>query len=146
MILRRARFNDLQHIQQLNIQNSTENFLLATFLSTLSSCSASFVAELDGSIVGYVETVVDVGERVAHIHSICVDGRYRRNGIGRMLVDATVRCARIQLGPGGSSVDLYVRRSNHGAVSLYSSVGFRATSSGPYYECDEPGYKMSMDL
>lgn len=148
MIFRRMKFRDLLNVQRLNIRNSSENFLLSTFLNTLStSYNTSFVAE-EGDVIGYVEAVADVEEGKGHIYSLCVDGPFRRCGIGGRLINLAIRSIKIELrGRRACEIDLHVRTSNRGAIELYKSLGFVVVESNiPYYESGGLAHRMSIKL
>lgn len=56
------------------------------------------------------------------IDDICVDGKYRKQGIGRKLVDFAVQFAQQK---GLSRIELNVYNDNHNAVRFYEHYGFR---------------------
>ncbi|ADM11646.1 N-terminal acyltransferase complex subunit Ard1 [Encephalitozoon intestinalis ATCC 50506] len=146
---RGMRFKDLLQVQQLNMRNSTENFLLGTFLSTLSaSYATSFVAELDGKIIGYSEAAVFRERKKGHIYSICVDGPFRGCGIGRRLIGLSIDAIRTEMKEKEiCEIDLYVRTSNTEAIGLYKSVGFVIREKDlSYYEGGAPAHRMSLYL
>ncbi|CAD25406.3 N-TERMINAL ACYLTRANSFERASE COMPLEX SUBUNIT ARD1 [Encephalitozoon cuniculi GB-M1] len=149
VVFRGMRFKDLLEVQHLNIRNSTENFLLGTFLSTLStSYGTSFVADLGGKIVGYSEAVAFADRGRGQIYSICVDGAFRRRGIGRRLINLSVESIRAELeGKEACEIDLHVRASNAEAIGLYKSVGFVVCEANiPYYEFGGLAHRMSLTL
>lgn len=77
------------------------------------------IAEWDGKVAGYciVYHAMDEGE----IARIAVDEKYRRQGIGRELLDYTCKCCREkQIG----RLLLDVRESNQGARAFYEGYGF----------------------
>lgn len=147
VVLRGMTFKDVPAVRRLNLANSTENFLMATFLRTLAaSYTTSFVAEAGGRVVGYVEAVACARGSKGHIYSICVDGPFRRRGIGSRLLARAVESIRAELGRQGS-VDLHVRVSNTGAIAMYRSAGFVVRQAGiPYYEGGELAHRMSLVL
>ncbi|AFM98414.1 N-acetyltransferase [Encephalitozoon hellem ATCC 50504] len=148
VVFRGMRFGDLLQVQKINFRNSTENFLLCTFLNSLSmSYTTSFVAELDGQIIGYSEAVFSKDKMKGHIYSICVDGPFRRCGIGRRLINLSIDAIRIESQGGRCEVDLHVRASNAEAISLYRSIGFEIREASiPYYKAGAAGHRMSLWL
>lgn len=77
------------------------------------------VAEADGKVAGYIG--VFVVYESGSISNIAVFPEYRRQGVGRLLLESACNVA--QEG-GAESLSLEVRPSNEGAISLYLSVGF----------------------
>lgn len=62
------------------------------------------------------------GEPSAHLEVLAVDGKYRKQGIGQALIDATESAAK---GMGAQSLTLHVFTNNIRARGLYSSAGFQ---------------------
>lgn len=81
--------------------------------------SRSFVASLDGHVVGYIVSWFLRGE--IHILNLAVAGEHQRRGIGRTLLkhvlDEADKAA-------GDLVTLEVRASNEAAKMLYIRMGF----------------------
>lgn len=81
----------------------------------------AYVAELEGSVVGFVFfRVFDGFPLGGYIRAIAVDERYRGRGIGRLLMDAAER-----------DIFMYRRNSfllvsgfNHRAMKFYRSLGY----------------------
>lgn len=78
-----------------------------------------FVAEADGRICGYANLRLIAGE--GEIERIAVDSRFRRQGIGRKLMEEMEESARRE---GAGALTLEVRESNRAARNLYESFGF----------------------
>jgi ribosomal protein S18 acetylase RimI-like enzyme len=141
---RRMRFRDLVEVQRLNARAISENLLLGTFIDTISaSYYTSFVAEAEGKIVGYIEA--RAGGREGTICSVCVDGRHRRQGIGRKLVALSLKAIEATMGSG--TIWLYVREENAAAIKLYESMGFSIVDrSIPYYEAGALAHRMCVHI
>lgn len=92
-----------------------------------------FVAEQGGEIVGYAG-VAFLGPRHAReveIHTIGVDPRAQRRGVGRALMQAVTAAADAQHAP----IYLEVRTDNEPAIALYTACGFvRQRVRKNYYE------------
>jgi ribosomal-protein-alanine N-acetyltransferase len=73
----------------------------------------------DDSVVGYGILSVAAGE--AHIMNISINPSCQRQGAGRKLLQHLIQHAR----PRAETLFLEVRPSNHGAITLYRSSGFR---------------------
>ncbi len=69
-----------------------------------------------------------------HMLNIATAPEYRRRGVARALVCATLDKAR---GQGCALATLEVRRNNQPAIQLYTSFGFRAVGIRPNYYADE---------
>lgn len=80
-----------------------------------------------------------------HVLNVAIDTTYRRQGIGRQVMEAVLATGRQQK---CSMATLEVRRSNAPAIALYTSLGFRAVGMRPSYYADnrEDAVIMIMDL
>ena len=173
--IRNAREEDIPSVMLVNLRSLPENYWYGFFLGILRRWNRFFfVAEVDGSIVGYAMSRVEwtsdpvlLGERneleegpvllswarkpfsreyrVLHLVSIAVLKEYRRRGIGSALLDATIREATAD--GGIVSVYLEVRVSNEPAIRLYRKFGFREVRRiRGYYRDGEDAYVMVRKL
>ena len=103
---------------------------------------ASLPASQTDYIVGYVATWYMTDE--AHITSIAVRESLRGNGLGELLLMASIEMA---LKHESRIVTLEVRVSNNVAQSLYSKYGFRQVGirKGYYSDNHEDAYIMTTD-
>jgi ribosomal-protein-alanine N-acetyltransferase len=106
-------------------------------------CARSFLAEINGKIVGYVLFWL-LPEEV-DIHNIAVHSDFRRHGIGQALLHRVLEQARDR---NSSRVTLEVRVSNTVAQRLYQSVGFdaRGVRKGYYSDDGEDALIMTLEL
>lgn len=106
-------------------------------------CARSFLAEVNGKIIGYVLFWL-LPEEV-DIHNIAVHADFRRQGIGQALLQRVLEQARKR---NSSRVTLEVRISNIVAQSLYQSVGFmvRGVRKGYYSDDGEDALVMTLEL
>jgi [ribosomal protein S18]-alanine N-acetyltransferase len=106
-------------------------------------CARSFLAEINGRIVGYVLFWL-LPEEV-DIHNIAVHSDFRRRGIGQALLQRVLEQARNR---NSARVTLEVRISNTVAQSLYQSVGFVAKGlrKGYYSDDGEDALMMTLEL
>jgi [ribosomal protein S18]-alanine N-acetyltransferase len=106
-------------------------------------CARSILAEVEGRIVGYVLFWFLVEE--VDIHNIAVHPDFRRQGIGRLLLEEVVAAARRQE---RLRVTLDVRFSNASAQNLYRSFGFvtRGLRKGYYSDNGEDALVMALEL
>ena len=106
-------------------------------------CARSFLAVLDGRIVGYVLFWLLPGE--VDVHNIAVHIDFRRRGFGRRLLEQVVSEAQKR---SSARVTLEVRRSNTAAQRLYESSGFKFTGirKGYYSDDGEDAFLMVLEL
>ena len=92
--------------------------------------SISILAEEDGGIAGFaiVELLPETKRRIGHIVTIDVDSGQRRQGVGRMLMDALLDSCREA---GAALVRLEVAVDNDGAIEFYGTLGFQETGRIP---------------
>ena len=106
-------------------------------------CARSILAEIDGTIVGYILFWLLPGE--IDVHNVAVQASFRRHGIARLLLMQVISEAR---GRCMDRVTLEVRQSNTPAQRLYESLGFVITGirRGYYSDDGEDALAMALDL
>jgi ribosomal protein S18 acetylase RimI-like enzyme len=88
------------------------------------------VAEQDGKVVGYTYSAVEGNDYMAlrgpagELYDIVVDPGYRKQGVGRMLLDATLDALKAR---GAPRVVLSTAEQNAAAQRLFDRAGFRRT-------------------
>ncbi len=88
------------------------------------------VAERDGEVLGYTYAGVEGPDYMSLrgpagvLYDIVVDPAYRRQGVGRMLVDATLDALKTR---GAPRVVLSTAEHNVAAQRLFDRAGFRRT-------------------
>ena len=88
-----------------------------------------WLVAIDGdTVLGYVGSQTVMGE--ADMMNLAVNSAYRRNGIGRCLVEELIRRLREN---NVYSLTLEVRISNEAAISLYKNLGFLQVGCRPNY-------------
>ncbi len=83
------------------------------------------IAELEGSVVGYLHLVdydVLYGEHLKNIMGIAVNPAYQRRGIGKSLLTAAENWAKKQ---GAAGIRLVSGESRTGAHAFYRSLGYQ---------------------
>jgi [ribosomal protein S18]-alanine N-acetyltransferase len=97
----------------------------------------------DGHVSGYL-CLWEVADEV-HITNVAVRPNARRRGIARTLLSSVLDNARARA---FKVVVLEVRPSNHHALTLYESFGFRVVGRrhGYYYDTGEDALVMEIDL
>jgi ribosomal protein S18 acetylase RimI-like enzyme len=95
------------------------------FFSVANPPEAHLVAELDGSLVGYVRlkppTPLPENAHVLHVSGIAVHPRARRRGVAAALLIAAESFARSS---GARKLSLRVLSTNESAMRLYARFGF----------------------
>jgi len=95
-------------------------------------CARSLLALAGEKPVGYV--IYWMLQHEIDIHNLAVRPAYRRQGIGRALLEAVLEEARRQ---GADRVTLEVRKSNEAAQRLYQALGFAAKGVRTAYYSDD---------
>ncbi|MBE6925500.1 MAG: ribosomal-protein-alanine N-acetyltransferase [Ruminococcaceae bacterium] len=116
-------------VAQLEIENFSLPWSENALQSELSNPLSLWLVALDeDKVVGYVGAQIVPDE--ADMMNLAVDGKYRRNGIGKALVQQLLK--RLQE-RSVRSLTLEVRVSNLPAVSLYEALGFKTVGRRPNY-------------
>jgi ribosomal protein S18 acetylase RimI-like enzyme len=98
------------------------------------------VAERDGEVIGYTYAGVEGNDYMSLrgpagvLHDIVVDPDQRGNGIGRMLLDATIEALKNR---GAPRVVLTTAEKNEEAQRLFDRAGFRRTMIEMTRELDD---------
>lgn len=94
---------------------------MANFVDSLNSRYQAWVLrDRDGTLLGYFLLMAIVDE--AHLLNVAVAGDRQGQGLGHLLLNQAVACAR---GLGMESVLLEVRPSNARALQIYQRYGFK---------------------
>ena len=152
--LRPFEEEDLVEVVEVNRICLPENYPPYFFLDIHTNYPKTFlVAEVENRLAGYVLCRIELGaselnkSKVAkkgHVVSIAVLPQYRRRGIGKSLMIASMKA---MLGYEASESYLEVRVSNQPAINLYEKLGFVIARKIPeYYNDGEAAYVMALDL
>jgi ribosomal-protein-alanine N-acetyltransferase len=123
--IRRATPADIAAIVAIEKESFIDPWEQAVFLEALTYYPTTyFVAECDGAVVGFVVGgLEDTGENIyGHICNLGVSPRYRRRGIGKLLVNRVEHQFALELATG---VQLEVRVSNTTAQRFYRRMRYR---------------------
>jgi ribosomal-protein-alanine N-acetyltransferase len=142
-LLRPFRPDDLSAVIEINRVCLPENYSPYFFMEVYKTCPEAFiVAELDRKVVGYIMCRLEFGfsdvrrfrmVKKGHIVSVAVLPDYRRHGIGRELVNASLRALELH---GAEECFLEVRVVNDEAVALYKQMGFDMVRTASHYYHD----------
>merc|ERR1712153_106922 len=148
--IRRATLEDLAQMQHCNLCCLPENYQMKYYLyHILSWPQLLFVAEdYGGKIVGYVLSKMEEDAEVPHGHvtSLAVLRSHRKLGLATKLMRAAQQSMVEAFG--GKHCSLHVRKSNMGAIHLYTqTLGYDEKDiAKEYYADKEDAYEMELDF
>ena len=120
LIIRKMGKDDLHAVHAIEQASFITPWSFQSLKSDLKNKLAYYcVADKESDIVGYAGMWIVFDE--SHITNVAVDKNFRRNGIGRAIMEHMVDVA---IDKGATAMTLEVRRSNTAAQSLYSQMGF----------------------
>ena len=123
--IRRASPADIPAIVSIENESFVDPWDQSVFLEALTYYpSTYFVAVNDGIVAGFVVGgLEDTGEHIyGHLCNVGVSPRYRRRGVGKLLIRRVEHQFALSLATG---VQLEVRVSNTEAQAFYHSIGYR---------------------
>lgn len=142
--IRRMRIEDLPQVIEIDRASFPMPWSDRTYRYELTRNQAAelFVAEQEGTIVGYIGTWQIIDE--CHISTLAVDTSYRRQGIAKSLIEYALRRA---VAKGISTATLEVRVTNEAAIDLYRKFKFEITGRRKSYYRDngEDAYIMTAE-
>ena len=152
--IRRAEPSDLIPIMEINLKTLPEYYSEYFYERLLAELPEAFiVAEIGGKNVGYIMCKTEYGfsnfkklgfVKKGHVVSIAVLDDYRKKGIGRILVEESVKGIKLK---NCDEFHLEVRCSNNDAVRLYEKLGFAIRQQlNAYYRDGEDAYLMAIEL
>lgn len=151
---RHAMQEDLISVMEINLKTLPEHYSDYFYESILNELPEAFVVSLEGdTYTGYIMCKTEYGfshfrrlgfVKKGHMVSVAVLPQYRRRGIGRILVEESLKGIRAR-----QCVEMYleVRCSNIGAVKLYEDMGFVIRQQlRSYYRDGEDAYLMAIEF
>ncbi len=127
-VIREMQADDLDRIVKIETETYSFPWTAGIFSDCLRVGYCCRVLEAGATIAGY--GIMSMGAGDAHILNLCIVDRYRRGGLGRMMLQELLeQVAR----KGESQVFLEVRPSNDAAIRLYLSSGFRRIGTRKAY-------------
>jgi len=128
LVIRDAHSNDAHSICVLNLDglgyDYPEECTRARVEQILSTNDKLLIAELDGTIAGYIHAgdyECTYADSLKHIIALVVDERFREKGIGRTLVSVIERWAKET---GAYGIRLTSRTSRENAHKFYKACGY----------------------
>jgi len=119
--IRSFRYEDLDQVREVEEASFPDPYSKLLFrLLKLEVGDRFIVAEKDG-ILGYA--ISEVNGNRGHIISMAVSPEYRRAGVGKALLQETIK----RLGSKIEEISLEVRAGNEAAMKLYEKFAFKRT-------------------
>ena len=154
VIFRRAEASDLIPVMEINLKTLPEHYSDYFYESLLAEIPEAFiVAEVNGKHVGYVMCKTEYGfsnfkklgfVKKGHVVSIAVLEEFRKKGIGKALVEESIKGVKIKK---CDEFYLEVRCSNNEAVRLYEKLGFVIKQQlNAYYRDGEDAFLMAIEF
>lgn len=132
ILIRKFKPRDLNRVYEIECKSFKDPYNVLFLLNLYELYPETFlVAEENGVVVGYV--IARHVDGRGHVIAIAVEPRHRCRGIGRALMEATMR---IFEATGVKEVYLEVRVSNVGAIKFYENLGFKKEEILPAYYAD----------
>ena len=121
MKVRPMTMSDCEQVAVIEAASFSQPWSLKAFTDTVEKENFRYlVAEQSGEILGYCGFLFVLDE--AEIPNVCVKASARKQGVGKMLMNAlTEEAAKL----GIATLFLEVRESNGAARALYKSLGFK---------------------
>ncbi len=152
--IRRAEISDLIPIMEINLKTLPEHYSDYFYESLLVEIPEAFiVAEIGGKHVGYIMCKTEYGfsnfkklgfVKKGHMVSVAVLHDYRKKGIGRVLVEESIKGIQSKK---CDEFHLEVRCSNNDAVRLYEKLGFAIRQQlNAYYRDGEDAFLMAIEI
>jgi ribosomal-protein-alanine N-acetyltransferase len=110
--------------------------------------SISLVVKVNNKIIGFVIGRLIISQNTTfydiEIYNICVANKFRRNGIGKSLIDKLANTSKRNI----KSIWLDVRRSNDRALAFYKKLNFKIiyTRKNFYRNPTEDGLVLKMEV
>ena len=152
--IRRCERDDIPAVIEINAETLPEHYSDYFYYEILAEFPETFlVAELDGSLIGYVMCRVEYGfshlrklglARKGHIVSIAVKEQHRGKGVGTLLMGMAQEAMTRKT---ATESYLEVRVSNTDAIALYQRLGYRVSGRlEAYYKDGEAALVMATQL
>lgn len=110
---------DLPRIHRVELASYEYPWSLGNFADSLKAGYSMWVVEAAGEVVGYYVMMAAAGE--AHLLNITVAPAWRRQGLGRELLEHCLARAREEK---AETIFLEVRPTNEAAIAMYHNYGF----------------------
>ena len=133
LALRRLGLSDLPAVEDVERRSYRTPWSRTMFSGEISRPGSRCYGAFDGKILaGYL--IVSRYTDAWHIMNVAVDEAYRRQGVARLMLETMLAETDVD---GSRGHTLEVRVSNHGAIRLYESLGFRPSGMRRGYYTDD---------
>ncbi len=123
--IRQFSLSDLDRVAEIGQNSLPSPWPKSLFVKTHKLYPESFfVAEKKGEVIGYITGRPDKG--ASRINSLAIDKKWRKKGVGRVLVDYLMAQFKIK---GGKEAFLHVRARNKEALNFYQDLRFKITET-----------------
>lgn len=142
MAVRKFEYSDLEDVLRIASSSLEERYSMDFFIYLWQICPDSFlVAEKNGKVVGFIIAIrKDIDEM--RILMLAVDEKYRRQGIGSMLMKQIMMKF-----PEIRRIYLEVKVNNKEAIKFYKKHGFKIKEKlNNFYTDGSPAYLMEKIL
>lgn len=132
--IRPANISDIDQLEEIeNAVFATDRISRRSFKTLIARSTAqTLVAEVDGTLAGYVMILFRAGTGMVRLYSLAVAPGHSGKGFGRDLLDAAETAV---MEHGRIALRLEVREDNPGAIALYRKSGYRQLGHhADYYE------------
>ena len=119
--IRRMRDADVPAVLLVEKDSYEFPWSAGNFIDSIHAGYSAWVYEVGGEIIGHAVLMMVLDE--AHLLNITIAPSWRRQGLGRVLLEHAMNAARHQL---ARALFLEVRPSNTTAIALYEKSGFEA--------------------
>ncbi len=127
-VIREMQTDDLDRIVEIEAETYSFPWSTGIFSDCLRVGYCCRVLDAGAMVAGY--GIMSLGAGDAHILNLCIADEYRRQGLGRMMLQEMLEQVVQQ---GETQVFLEVRPSNESAMRLYLSSGFRRIGTRKAY-------------
>ncbi|SIQ80586.1 MULTISPECIES: GNAT family N-acetyltransferase [unclassified Chryseobacterium] len=114
-------------------------------LNTIIEQGNSFGAYVDGEIAGWIICEQRIWNNSFYIENILINEKYRRQGIGIMLIKSAIKEARKL---NSRVIELETQNTNYPAIQFYRRMGFNITGLNTrlYENAEEIALFMTLDI
>lgn len=143
MIIREFKRPDIKRVLEIETEAFNDPYPPSILIDIYNLGAGFLVAQYDNIVVGYIIFWIRY-EDEGHIISLAVDGKYRKKGIGKELVNYAInifeKCS-------VREIKLEVRIKNEGARKFYIKMGFGEKEVlKKYYEDGEDAVIMKKEV
>ena len=140
---------DIVEVKKTEVEYNLSSWSIEDYYNEIKRTdSISLVAKVNKKIVGFIIARPIMSQNISfyeiEIYNICVANKYRRNGIGKSLIENLAKTSKQNI----ESIWLDVRKSNDNALAFYNKLKFRTIYERKnfYRNPIEDGLVLKMDI